>query len=124
MALHKQAKMIQTRHNKNIKALKLKVILMFTNHYKPRKISELKKTDEKVAIVGKVVESKDGSFVLGDGMEKAEIFFEGHVEQGKMLRVFCSLIDERLTVDVVQSLNGLDTKLFNKVQELYRKVGV
>lgn len=97
---------------------------MFTNRYRPRKISELKKTDARVSIVGKVIEGKEGSFVMGDDTGKAEIFFEGQVEKGKLLRVFCSLADERLTADVVQSLNGMDMKLFNKVRELYKKVGV
>jgi hypothetical protein len=98
---------------------------MFGLYYKPREISEINtKTDGKVAIVGKVVESKEDSFILDDGEVKAEINFEGKMKTNRMVKVFCSVAEDRLNADIVQNLDGLDLNLFKRVKELYNKAGV
>lgn len=98
---------------------------MFGLYYKPREISKINtKTDGKVVIVGKVVESGDGSFILDDGKVKAEINFEGEVKANKTVRVFCSVVEDKLNADIVQSLDGLDLNLFKRVNELYIKRGI
>ena len=93
-------------------------------HYKPRKISGIEKTDSRVAVVGKVVDRTEKSFVLDDGGARAEILFEGVAEKNKIVRVFCSIVDGKLKADITQSLNGFDLNLFNKVEELYSRAGL
>lgn len=98
---------------------------MFGLYYKAREISEINtKTDSKVAIVGKVVERGENSFILDDGKAKAEISFEGEVKTNRTVRVFCSVIEGRLKADIVQSLEDLDLNLFKRVNELYNKAGI
>jgi len=95
---------------------------MFALHYKPKKISEIdSKADNRVSLVGKVIENRKSGFVLDDDTGKIEIVFEGDIKPKKMVRVFCSLVDGQLKADVVQNLEGLDLNLFKKVKELYNK---
>ena len=93
-------------------------------HYKPRKIGQIVKTDSHIALVGKVSSIGDNSFVLNDGSGSMEIVSEELVEKDKLVRVFCSNVDKSWKADVIQNLNGLDTNLFKKVEELYNKHGV
>jgi len=92
---------------------------MFVEHYKPRNVSEITKTDDKIVVVGKVVEVGENSFILDDDTGKVQVVFEGEVKKGKLLRVFCSLAEEQLKADIVQDLKGLDLNLFKEVKELY-----
>ena len=93
-------------------------------HYQPRKISSISKTDSRVAIIGKVLEVLENSFILEDETGKIEISSEEAVRKGELVRVFCSLLDGKLKADVVQNLKGFDLNLFKKVEELYRKEGL
>lgn len=93
-------------------------------HYKPRKISQIAKTDSHIALVGRVVDFGDNSFVLKDDTGLIEIVSEEIVEKDNFLRVFCSNFEGRWKADVIQSLEGLDINLFKKVEELYSRVGV
>jgi hypothetical protein len=93
-------------------------------HYRPRKVSEIKPTDGRVALMGRVVEVKEASFVLEDESGKAEVFSGEKPEVGKLVRVFCSAEGERLNADILQDLSKLDLDLFKKVSELYRRAGV
>jgi hypothetical protein len=94
-------------------------------NYKPRKISGINpKTDNKISIVGKIVDIKENSFILEDDYGKIEIFSEEKVEKNKVVRVFCSLVDGKLKADLIQNLEGMDLNLFKKVQELYYRVGL
>jgi hypothetical protein len=90
-------------------------------HYKPKKISEIKSSDLRVAIIGKIMEKKENSFVVDDGSGKVEVLFDGEVRNNELIRAFCSVIDDKLKADIVQNLNGFDLDLFNKINELYRK---
>lgn len=94
------------------------------NHYVPRKISEISKTDNRVAVIGTVVDKKENSFLLRNGNAEVEIETDKQIEKNKLVRVFCSVTDGKLKADIVQSLNGLDLNLFKKVEELYSKAGV
>lgn len=95
---------------------------MFALRYKPKRISEIDpKTDTRISLIGRVLESGENSFILDDESGKAEITFEGEVEPNKIVRVFCSLTEDRLKADVVQNLEGIDLNLFKKVKELYKK---
>jgi hypothetical protein len=93
-------------------------------HYSPRKISSISKTDSKIALIGKIAETRENSFILEDDSGRAEIFCEEGARQGELVRVFCSVIDGRLKADIVQNLKGLDLNLFKKVEELYKREGL
>lgn len=93
-------------------------------HYIPKKISDLKQTDRKVAIMGKIISAEENSFVVDDESGKVEIFSEEPVESNKLVRAFCTVIEGRLKADAVQDLNNFDLNLYRKIKELYRKIGV
>jgi len=98
---------------------------MFTSHYKPKKVSEINvKTDNRVSVLGKVTELGENSFFLDDSSGKIEIVSEAAIEPSNLVRAFCSVVDDQLKADVVQSLNNFDLDLFNRVKELYNKAGV
>jgi hypothetical protein len=93
-------------------------------HYSPRKISSISKTDSKVALIGKIAGTSENSFILEDETGKIEIFSEERAKEGELVRVFCSSLDGKLKADIVQNLKGFDLNLFKKVEELYRKEGL
>lgn len=99
---------------------------MLQRHYKPKKISNIEKNDRRVAIIGKVHSVSGNSFVLDDDTGKIEIFSEklDRVKKGATVRVFCTIEDDKLNANVVQTLEGLDLNLFKSVEELYNKAGV
>ncbi len=107
---------------------------MLPDRYVPRKTTEITKTDRKVSILGKVVQSTADSFTLEDDNGTIEIFFgenfEGgsparvKIEKNKIVRAFCTVVGEQLRLDVVQDLTGLDLNLLKTVDELYSKAGV
>ena len=92
------------------------------DRYKLKKISEISKNDKRIALIGKVVEINENSFWLDDGSGKKEIIFEGEIEKGSFVRVFCSVIGEKLKADILQKINEKDFYLFEKFNELYRRV--
>ncbi len=92
--------------------------------YIPKKISEIKKTDSTISLVGKIVQISENEFVLQDETGRIGIFSEEKVGEGKIVRVFCSTVDGNLKADTIQSLNGFDVNLYNKVKELYSKAGL
>lgn len=92
--------------------------------YKLKKISEIDlKKDKKFSILGKVFDVNEGSFVLSDGKNKIEILSVEKVEIGEILRVFCSIEEDKIKAEIVQRLNGLDLNLYKEVEELYSKMG-
>lgn len=102
-----------------------KIILMSNLNYIPKKISEINlKKDSRISLLGKVVELKENSFVLDDNSAKIEIFSDTPADKNKLVRIFCSVAEKQLKADVIQSLNGFDIDLFNRVEELYRKKGL
>lgn len=94
-------------------------------HYKPKNISEVNlKADNRVAVIGRVVEMGENSFFLEDKTGKIEIVFDGMIENNQLVRAFCSITDEKLKADIVQDLKNFDVEMFFKVKELYNKSGV
>jgi len=94
------------------------------DYYKPMKISELKGNMGKVAVIGKVIGKDNGNILIDDESGKVEIASDAAVEKGKRVRAFCSIADGKLKADIMQELNNFDMNLFNKVKEMYEKVGV
>jgi len=95
-----------------------------SDHYLPKKISSISKTDSKLAIIGNVSELSENSFTLDDGSGKIEIISDQPVEKGELIRVFCSSFDGKLKADAIQNLRGFDLNLFKKIEELYTKEGL
>ena len=93
-------------------------------YYKPRKISQIMNTDNKIAIIGKVLQSSDNSFIIDDETGKIEIFSDAKVEENKFVRAFCTIADGKLKADVVQKLENFDINLFKTVEELYNRADV
>jgi len=94
------------------------------DYYLPKKISSITALDSKVAIIGNISEVLENSFILDDGTGKIEIASNQAVENGELIRVFCSSVDGKLKADVIQSLKGFDLNLFKKIEELYSKEGL
>lgn len=93
--------------------------------YKLKKISDIDlKKDKKVSIVGKVLNVDKDYFVLSDGKNEIKILSEEKVESGEIIRVFCSIEENKIRADIIQRLNSLDLNLYKEVEELYNKIGV
>lgn len=97
---------------------------MQASRYLPRRISEVSKSDSRVSIMGTVASVKEGAFEITDGSGSVEISSDASVKEGDTVRAFCNVIDGRLKSEAVQSLNGLDLNLYQKAQELSRKIGI
>jgi len=97
---------------------------MMSIHYKPKKISEIRETDSKISLIGKVVESTENTFILEDDTGRVEFFSENIAETEKLVRVFSTIIEGKLKADAIQVLNGFDLNLYNRIKELYLKAGV
>ncbi|MEM5882826.1 MAG: hypothetical protein QXQ77_01120 [Candidatus Aenigmatarchaeota archaeon] len=94
-------------------------------HYKPKKVAEINfEKDSRIALVGKVLEQLENSFILEDETGNVEIFFEGRLRKNQIVRAFCSVLENQLKADIIQSLNGLNLELFRKVEEMYKKAGL
>ncbi len=102
---------------------------MIIESYISKKISELDlNSDRKICIAGTVKEIKDhGNFILDDGMNSIEIINDNKLEfikSNNKLRVFCTNFDGKIRADIIQDIDNMDLKLFDKVLELYRKHGM
>jgi len=97
---------------------------MTSFHYFQKQISEVSSKDSRVSLIGNVIAVGENSFVLDDGTGKIEVISDMTVERNKLVRVFCSVIDEKLKADIVQNMEGLDSNLFKKVTALYNSSGV
>lgn len=104
---------------------------MLPERYVPKKIADISKSDKKISMIGKVIEAKDGSFVIDDNSGKIEVFFETENSEGrervakdKTIRAFCTLVGEQLKLDIAQDSTGLDLNLLKTVDDLYSKAVV
>ena len=98
---------------------------MLPERYVPKKVAKMSKSDRKVALTGKILEVNEGSFVLDDESGKIEIFFQAaDVEKDSTVQAFCTLVSDRLNLDVLQPLPGVDLNLLKTVDDLYYKAGV
>ncbi len=88
-------------------------------YYRPKEISKVDSKGSRVCLVGRIISSDENSFVLDDGTGKIEVISQGSFGKGKLVRVFCSVDDEKLKADIVQDVEGLDLSLFKKINTLY-----
>ena len=93
-------------------------------HYPQKQISEVTPNDSRVSIIGNIASAGPNSFVLDDSTGKIEVMSDIPVEKNKLVRAFCSVVEEKLKADVIQNMEGLDLNLFKKVNSLYNSSGV
>jgi hypothetical protein len=105
---------------------------MLPDRYIAKHIADISKTDRRVSIVGKIedVDESGQFFSISDDSGRVEIYFansdmrqRSRAEVGKTVRAFCTKDDERLRLDAIQDMGGLDLNLTKTVDELYRKAG-
>jgi hypothetical protein len=103
---------------------------------RPRKISEIKIGDERVRVVGLVVDKKETEFTLDDGSGRLTVIFDDPavvegIEVGSKVRIFGAPLSvsgtNELHAEIVQKVDGLDFGLYrevrNEVEKLEREVG-
>jgi hypothetical protein len=103
---------------------------------RPRKISEIKIGDERVRVVGTVVDKKEGEFTLDDGSGYLTVIFDDSsmvegIRVGSVVRVFGTPLSvagaSELHAEIIQRMDGLDLALYKEVHEevdrLEREIG-
>ena len=97
---------------------------------KPRKVSEIKTGDERVRVVGLVVDTKDTELVLDDGSGCITVIFNDPaltrgLEVGSKVRVFGSPLNvadtHELHADIIQRLDALDLEIYDQVRHEVKK---
>jgi len=89
--------------------------------YYPKKISEIGNED-RIIIIGKVVEVGETYFVVDDGTSRLKILSISLPKESDTVRVFCRKQENDWIADIVQILNELDLNILKEVEELYNKV--
>ncbi len=96
-----------------------------------RKISEIKIGDERVRVIGLVVDKKEAEFMLDDGSSRLTVVFDDPavvegVEIGSRVRVFGMPLNvagaHELRAEIVQRVDGLDLGLYEEVRREVKKL--
>jgi len=96
-----------------------------------RKISEIKIGDERVRVIGLIVDKKEAEFVLDDGSGRLTVVFDDPavvegVEIGSRVRVFGVPLNvagaHELRAEIVQKVDGLDLGLYEEVRREVKKL--
>ncbi len=96
-----------------------------------KKISELRASDERVRVVGLVVEKYESEIVLDDGSGQLTVILEDRnlgsgVEVGSRVRVFGNPMEAEggleLRAEILQRVDNLDFKLQERVREEWKKL--
>jgi len=103
---------------------------------RPRRIAEIKVGDDRVRLVGLVVDKRETDFTLDDGTGRLTVIFDDPTlaesfEIGSKVRVFGTPLTisgaNELHAEVVQRVDGLDLGLYDKVrreaEKLEREIG-
>lgn len=97
----------------------------------PRRISEIKIGDERVRVVGMVVDKKEAEFTLDDGSGHLTVIFDDPalaegVEVGSKVRVFGAPLSisgtNELHAEIVQKVDRLDLGLYEEVRREVEKL--
>jgi hypothetical protein len=97
----------------------------------PKKISELRAGDERVRIVGLVLDRGDSELVLDDGSGQLTVIFDDPalvegIEVSSRVRVFGSPMEIEggleLRADLIQRADTLDLKLYEEVRREWKKL--
>ena len=96
-----------------------------------KKISEIKIGDERVRVVGFVIDKKEGEFVLDDGTGQISVFFDDPslgegISVNSKVRVFGTPLSAtgslELRAEIVQKVDRLDLALYEEVRREIRKL--
>ncbi len=97
---------------------------------KPRKVSEIKTGDERVQVLGLVVDKKETDLILDDGTGTITVIFNDPaltkgLEIGSKVRVFGSPLNvadtHEIHADIIQHLDQLDLELYEQVRHEVKK---
>jgi RNase P/RNase MRP subunit p29 len=97
----------------------------------PKRVSELRAGDERVRVVGMVVNKGESEFVLDDGSGQLTVLLEDpslvvEIGVGSKVRVFGSPMEAEggieLHADILQKADSLDLKLYEEVREEEKKL--
>lgn len=95
-----------------------------------RRISEIRIADERVRIVGLVVEKRNAEFVIDDGSGQITVLFDDPtlaegVSIGSKVRVFGAPLNAgnilELHAEIVQKVDRLDLELYEEVRREIKK---
>lgn len=98
---------------------------------RPRRIAEIKMGDERVRVVGLVVDRRDSEFTLDDGTGRLTVIFDDpalaeDIVVGSKVRVFGVPLmvsgASELHADIAQRLDKLDLNLYREVREEAKKL--
>lgn len=97
---------------------------------RPRRISEIKTGDDRIQVVGLVVDKEEAELILDDGSGHLAVLFEDpslieNVEVGSKVRVFGTPLSigeaHELHAEIIQKLDDLDLDLYREVSHEIRK---
>ena len=98
---------------------------------RPRRISDVRIGDERVRVVGLVVDKRDVEFTLDDGSGRLTVIFDDpaiaeNFEIGLKVRVFGTPLSvagtNELHADIAQRVDKLDLSLYNQVRQEAEKL--
>ena len=98
---------------------------------RPRRISDVRIGDERVRVVGLVVDKRDVKFTLDDGSGRLTVIFDDpaiaeNFEIGSKVRVFGTPLSvagtNELHADIAQRVDKLDLSLYNQVRQEAEKL--
>lgn len=98
---------------------------------RPRKISEIKIGDERVRVVGLVVDKKEAEFTLDDGSGHLTVIFDDPavaevVEIGSKVKVFGTPLGvagaNELHAEIIQKVDALDLRLYDEIRREVEKL--
>jgi len=98
---------------------------------RPRRISDVRIGDERVRVVGLVVDKRDSEFTLDDGSGRLIVIFDDpavaeNLEMGAKVRVFGTPLGvagtNELHADIVQRVDKLDLSLYKEVRQEAEKL--
>lgn len=103
---------------------------------RPRKVSQIRIGDERVNVVGLVVDKKEAEFTLDDGTGRLTVIFDDPalvegIGVGSKVRAFGAPLSVSGTIElhaeIVQKIDGLDLGLYEEVkreaEKLERQLG-
>jgi hypothetical protein len=106
-------------------------IQRFRSPARPRRISDVKIGDERVRLVGLVVDKGEADFTLDDGSGRLTVIFDDPaladgVEIGSKIRVFGTPLSvsgaNELHAEIIQRVDKLDLGLYDKVRREVEKL--
>ena len=93
--------------------------------YQEKFIKDLSHNDSKVALSGFIIDRKENMLVIDDTTGTIIAFVENKLDKNHFARVFGNLVRTdngfQLYGDIVQNLNAVNKKIYNKVKVLMNR---